>query len=179
MKVIDFKDFPDESTPICADKLNELQEMLFKAIYPIGSYYETSDVDFDPNVSFGGTWILDNDGTALVSQSLETDSLFNKDLGSIVGNEKHSHKYGIQLGLFYDEITTDPNGLAGIVNYLEDGTTNIVSREGRGIETMGVNSSTDKATKADQVTIYRYSGQNEYMSSIQPSKIVNRWHRKA
>ena len=65
MKVIDFKDFPDESTPICADKLNELQELLFKAIYPVGSYYETSDKSFDPNVSFGGTWVLDNDGTVL------------------------------------------------------------------------------------------------------------------
>lgn len=26
--------------------------------YPVGSYYETSDTSFDPNVSFGGTWSL-------------------------------------------------------------------------------------------------------------------------
>lgn len=29
--------------------------------YPIGSYYETSDTSFDPNVSWGGTWELITD----------------------------------------------------------------------------------------------------------------------
>lgn len=152
---------------------------LLDLFYPVGSYYVTSDANFNPNESWGGTWKLDNDGTALVSKSLETSSLFNKDLGTIIGNEKHSHKYGMQLGLFYDEITTDQDNFAGIINYLEDGTTNIVPHEVLGLETMGVNSSTEKATKAEQMTIFRYSGQNEYMSSIQPSKVVNRWHREA
>ena len=26
--------------------------------FPVGSYYETSDASFDPNVSWGGTWVL-------------------------------------------------------------------------------------------------------------------------
>lgn len=173
----------EDYIPIVDDSEKETKKVSMSALldlfYPVGSYYVTSDTDFNPNKSWGGTWNLDNDGTALVSQNLETGSLFNKELGTIIGNEKHSHKYGIQLGLHYDEITTDPNSLAGIVNYLEDGTTNIMPYEGHGIETMGVNSSTEKATKADQVTIFRYSGQNEYVSSIQPSKIVNRWHREA
>ena len=26
--------------------------------YPVGSYYETSDSTFDPNVTWGGTWVL-------------------------------------------------------------------------------------------------------------------------
>lgn len=26
--------------------------------YPVGSYYETSDSNFNPNVSFGGSWTL-------------------------------------------------------------------------------------------------------------------------
>lgn len=30
--------------------------MLLDIFYPPGSYYETSDPDFDPNVSWGGTW---------------------------------------------------------------------------------------------------------------------------
>ena len=25
-------------------------------VYPVGSYYDTSDLDFDPNISWGGTW---------------------------------------------------------------------------------------------------------------------------
>lgn len=30
--------------------------------YPIGSYYETSDGDFDPNTTWGGTWELEAEG---------------------------------------------------------------------------------------------------------------------
>lgn len=29
-------------------------------IYPVGSYYETSDTTFDPNVAWGGTWVSEN-----------------------------------------------------------------------------------------------------------------------
>lgn len=32
---------------------------LMDVMYPVGSYYETSDATFDPNVSWGGTWSLD------------------------------------------------------------------------------------------------------------------------
>lgn len=35
--------------------------------YPVGSYYETSDVTFDPNVSWGGTWELEIAGQVHVS----------------------------------------------------------------------------------------------------------------
>lgn len=31
-------------------------EILLNLMYPIGSYYETSDVSFNPNVAWGGTW---------------------------------------------------------------------------------------------------------------------------
>lgn len=35
--------------------------------YPVGSYYETSDVSFDPNVTWGGTWELEIEGQVHVS----------------------------------------------------------------------------------------------------------------
>ena len=35
--------------------------------YPVGSYYETSDVDFDPNTEWGGTWVLEAAGQVHVS----------------------------------------------------------------------------------------------------------------
>lgn len=31
-------------------------------VYPVGSYFETSDTLFDPNVSWGYTWVLDTQG---------------------------------------------------------------------------------------------------------------------
>lgn len=35
--------------------------------YPVGSYYETSDSTFDPNVKWGGTWVLETAGQVHVS----------------------------------------------------------------------------------------------------------------
>lgn len=37
--------------------------------YPVGSYYETSDTSFNPNVSWGGTWSLETEGQVHVSGS--------------------------------------------------------------------------------------------------------------
>ena len=35
--------------------------------YPVGSYYETSNANFNPNNSWGGTWILETEGMVHVS----------------------------------------------------------------------------------------------------------------
>lgn len=35
---------------------NSTLRALFDFIHPVGSYYETSDTSFDPNVTWGGTW---------------------------------------------------------------------------------------------------------------------------
>lgn len=43
---------------------------LLDMFYPVGSYYETSNESFDPNVSWGGTWERDTSGTALVSEGI-------------------------------------------------------------------------------------------------------------
>lgn len=45
-----------------------IQKNMLDMFYPIGSYYETSDSSFDPNVSWGGTWESMHDGTALISE---------------------------------------------------------------------------------------------------------------
>lgn len=47
---------------------------LLDLFYPVGSYYETSDTSFDPNVSWGGTWVEDSAGRATVAQDAGTFS---------------------------------------------------------------------------------------------------------
>jgi hypothetical protein len=37
--------------------------------HPVGSIYETTDVSFNPNVEWGGTWELMDDGRFLLSSS--------------------------------------------------------------------------------------------------------------
>lgn len=41
--------------------------MILNHVYPVGSYYETSDKDFDPNDSFVGEWSLEESGRVHVS----------------------------------------------------------------------------------------------------------------
>lgn len=40
---------------------------LIDLYHPVGSYYETSDTTFDPNVSWGGTWVLELEGMVHIS----------------------------------------------------------------------------------------------------------------
>ena len=35
--------------------------------YPVGTYYETSDSNFNPNIAWGGTWVEDTKGKMLVA----------------------------------------------------------------------------------------------------------------
>lgn len=138
---------------------------LLDLFYPVGSYYETSDANFNPNESWGGTWNLDNDGTALVSKSLETGSLFNADLGTVVGEEKHlltieempNHNHDM---LYWDATRlglTPVQGGSGITRCL----------------------SVDDAIYSGTNPRTNYTGNDTAHNNIQPSKIVNRWHREA
>ena len=74
---------------------------LTNTFYPIGSYYETSDTTFDPNVSWGGTWVKDSAGLVTVSQKIG-----DSDFGTVgkTGGTKDTYiqyvtsGYGMQVG---------------------------------------------------------------------------------
>ena len=42
--------------------------------HPVGSYYETSDPNFNPNTEWGGNWELDTPGRVMVSQGRKKDA---------------------------------------------------------------------------------------------------------
>ena len=48
---------------------------LIDFFYPIGSYYETSNSDFDPNKEWGGTWERITDGSVLISEGYYEDRI--------------------------------------------------------------------------------------------------------
>ncbi len=138
---------------------------LLDLFYPVGSYYVTSDANFNPNESWGGTWNLDNDGTALVSKSLETGSLFNENLGTVVGEEKH---------LLTIEEMPNHNHATLYWDVTQLGLTPTQSGSGspRCL-------SVDDAIIAGTNPRTNYVGNDIAHNNIQPSKIVNRWHREA
>ena len=73
------------------NKVNVLKDM-WKFVYPVGSYYETSDTSFNPNISWGGTWALDSEGRVTVSQDTSQDEF--KTIGQTGGSkylQEHNH----------------------------------------------------------------------------------------
>lgn len=73
-------------------------------VYPVGSYYETSDTSFDPNVTWvGTTWAEDTAGRVLVA----SDSGTFTTVGNTGGEETHtltttempSHNHGVYYWL--------------------------------------------------------------------------------
>ena len=141
--------------PLNAENLNFNFTELINILRPVGSYFDTSDATFDPNTAWCGTWVLENDGTVLVSKSDTAGSAFNAAVGTIVGEEKHTltinempkHKHFVttgtsSTGVAYDRI------LGNTASYrAQDGTTE--------------------------------AGDDQPHNNVQPSKICFRWHRTA
>ena len=154
-----------EKNKVTANDMNEIKDALNTLIvpkllnifYPIGSYYETSDTSFDPNTSMGGTWELETDGTVLVSKSNTTGSKFNASIDSVVGEETHT--------LTIDEAPIHSHNYYGI------GGTNSLSQNS--MVTVGDASGTNLSKTVSD------AGGNQPHNNVQPSKIVNRWHRTA
>ena len=55
---------------VTADKIDT--STVIDLFYPVGSYYETSNVDFDPNTAWGGVWVEDAAGRVTVSRDSGT-----------------------------------------------------------------------------------------------------------
>lgn len=132
---------------------------IFDLIYPVGSYYETSDTSFDPNTTWGGAWVLETDGTVLVSKSTTSGSKFNVDVGTVIGEEthtltvnempSHTHLYRASIGAGNAE---------GSLNFGDSSGGVITGQYGNAIQN---------------------TGGSQAHNNIQPSKIINRWHRTA
>ena len=134
-------------------KLNP--KLLLDVMYPVGSYYETSNASFNPNTAWGGTWIREDDGTALVSY--KSSGAFNQDIGTIVGEETHT--------LTVDEMPVHNHS----IKWTNEGGV------GSGYGTLMRNE--------DMSSNYRYNTENkgggQAHNNVQPSKVVYRWHRTA
>ena len=135
---------------------------LINVIYPVGTYYETSDATFNPNTAWGGTWVLEEDGTVLVSKSNDPYSKFDTNVGTVLGEEEHqlkvdeipNHKhwayYKNNVGTF-----DIPDWSFAVLNAEQ-----VVGDKGFDIST-------------------NFVGGDVPHNNIQPSKIINRWHRTA
>lgn len=95
-----------------------LNGKLLDFIYPVGSYYETSDTSFNPNIAWGGTWLEDTKGRVTVA--LDSDDTDFASIGATGGSkylQEHTHHY-LTSGKAYNDSSAVSNLLArGISNY--------------------------------------------------------------
>lgn len=134
-----------------------LNGKLLDFIYPVGSYYETSDTSFDPNTAWGGTWLEDTKGRVTVALDSE-DAGFDT-INEIGGEKEHT--------LTIDEMPShDHAPLKGRF-----------SIEGDAASAYGSGSSSLYRLTYDTKTAE--TGGSQAHNNLQPYIVVKRWHRTA
>lgn len=157
--------------------------------YPVGSYYETSDTSFNPNVTWGGTWVLDSQGRVTVAQNSGTFATIGSTGGSESASHYHttsshtltlseipSHSHSAYNSSFVESDQLIHTGSVGkSVSSLSSGDAHIAFTYSTGV------------THSSSTTWYAGGGQghthgntgNATASTIQPYVVVRRWHRTA
>lgn len=134
----------------------DIVAQMLDLIYPVGSYYETSDTSFDPNISWGGTWSEDTAGKVLVAKDSGTFST----VGDTGGEETHTLTIDeIPSHTHAQMVTANPNPATGVVrlDYNED--------KNGGIYPQGCDTGS--------------RGGGQAHNNLQPYVVVKRWHRTA
>ena len=147
-------------------KVLRVAKDLFDIFYPIGSYYETSNLTWTPQgAGWYGTWVEDSAGTTTVARD---DGTF-QEIGTVVGAEtvkltknqsglpKHGHglKKNVPYGLPYNNTSGSRAGDQGAGPYYGENYNPFTILDNDGFDA------------------------KEAHNNIQPSTIVRRWHRTA
>lgn len=143
--------------------------------YPVGSYYETSDTTFDPNVSWTGTWVEDTAGKVLVSKDTATFDTVG-DTGGIERTRQAGYVPPINSA-------SSQNANKAYLDYAEamvndwltgDGSSSTISRTIQVASVAGNVNNDANSRVATEAGYYSYTSTN-----LQPYIVVKRWHRTA
>ena len=144
-------------------KLQKQIDELIDKIYPVGSYYETSEYNFNPNDEWGGTWEQDTKGLVTVGAYMEgtvrpdNDRLYITQ-GLTDGEVEHT--------LTVSEMPSHDHGLGTLV---------WANIPGGFMDRYAENHRNYCGSIDKTVT----SGNSQPHNNIQPSIGVYRWHRTA
>lgn len=150
------------------------------ASHPVGSYYWTSDANFDPNNDWGGTWELMSEGLTLVSagNTYPIQSGTTKDGGeatvTLSTSNLPAHTHGSKSLTGHLSITT--------VAQSSTGSSGIVSVESGGTgQYTGTNSQSRNYAKFNLDATHEHSsvGSGTAHNNMPPYKAAYCWHRTA
>ena len=170
-----------------------IKSELLDIFYPIGSYYETSDSEFDPNTEWGGTWVAEEEGKAHISAGTTYiagteygSSTHHHTTGTTALQVKHlpAHTHGSKTltgtasawtdtGLIGTSVT--PTGIISKGTAFAHGTMDTTAYgKGYGLKI----TATHEHTSVGSGTEHGHGNTGD-SSSMQPSIAVYRWHRTA
>lgn len=139
-----------------ADDITAAGGSLIDFFYPVGSYYETSDTTFNPNIRWGGTWVLETEGQVHISAGL------NYEVGDTGGEATHlltidelpPHNHKVSSG--WQSASGQPDRI-----------------------TYGAVNGSYQNTGNGNISFIENTGGNVGHNNMQPYIVVNRWHRTA
>lgn len=138
---------------------NNTLRALFDFIHPVGSYYETSDTSFDPNDTWGGTWVLETEGQVHVSAG--TNYAVNGALTNASDGGEKTHTL---------DVSEMPSHTHALYYYYASGNKPF----GYNYQNKGYQSA--ETTSSGGIV---NTGGGQAHNNMQPYIIVNRWHRTA
>ena len=181
-----------------------LAPLVFGLVYPVGSYYYTSDANFDPNTAWGGTWSKLGEGQVLLSagSTYQAGTVYGANTKSYtpagtVGNHKlttaeipaHTHGSKSLLGHFN---VRKWNGTGHTVTYADGIMSMSEPSSGTGYPTAAM---TGTNPKVDQVIVnathehasvggsgnhnHPFTGTAATLNVMQKSTAAYIWHRTA
>lgn len=147
-------------------EISDIKEQLnglLDVFYPVGSYYETSDISFYPSSEWGGTWVEDTKGYVTVGGLRDggdtpREGGLDIDGGVTTGEVEHT--------LTVDEMPSHNHG-------------NMFVASGNGDKTRTTDTFTSQYINAKGFDWLNSKGGDLPHNNIQPSIGVYRWHRIA
>ena len=162
---------PGEGAPLPSDNFVAVYggKSILDIFYPVGSYYETSDANFDPNVAWGGVWREDTYGRVTVAY--QGNNVPFNEVGKIGGEQEHT--------LLESELPK----ISGTINmHSSEVATNIFSLSGHFSTTLphsnNYKSGGDVVSGARSCgnAIFEFGSDGAH-NNLQPYIVVKRWHR--
>lgn len=154
---------------------------LFDLLYPVGTYYETSNANWTPSsAGWYGTWVEDTGGKTLVAKDNGTFKTLGADVGAESKSVSNTHKHQATGDNLYALIGS-PTGNANAIGFTSTGW------KSRTNSTYSVGNSSSATTNGhpgrSHDTPVRGNTNDETITIttnvIQPSKVCRRWHRTA
>lgn len=131
-------------------------KLFIDIVYPVGSYYETSDTSFNPNTAWGGTWVEDSKGRVTVGQDTN-DTSFDT-IGETGGEKTHT--------LTTNEMPSHNHGFSEALAKWYAGADDMLG------------GNYDTRTNG-YLTATNNAGGGQAHNNLQPYIVVKRWHRTA